>query len=257
MLVAKVLFNSVVSTPGAKFMTMDVSNFYLMTPLKRPEYIRVRLADMPTEIINEYKLRDKANHKGHVFMEITKGMYGLPQAGLLANELLKQRLNKHGYVQSKLVPGLWKHNTRPIQFTLVVDDFGVKYVGRQHAEHLKSVLEEHYKVTTDWSGERYIGIHLKWDYVRRRVHLHMPGYVKKALIQFQHKFTKKTKPTLSTHTHTIRSQNTIRHQNIRSATPQCSRQKIHSEGVWKVPILRQSRRQHSLNSHQRNSVTIS
>jgi hypothetical protein len=191
MLVAKVLFNSVVSTPGAKFMTMDVSNFYLMTPLKRPEYIRVRLADMPTEIINEYKLRDKANHKGHIFMEITKGMYGLPQAGLLANELLEQRLNKHGYVQSKLVPGLWKHNTRPIQFTLVVDDFGVKYAGRQHAKHLKSVLEEHYKVTTDWSGERYIGIHLKWDYVRRRVHLHIPGYVKKALIQFQHKFTKK------------------------------------------------------------------
>jgi hypothetical protein len=120
MLVAKVLFNSVVSTPGAKFMTMDVSNFYLMTPLKHPEYIRVHLADMPTEIINEYKLRDKANHKGHVLMEITKGMYGL---GLLANELLEQRLNKHGYVQSKLVPGLWKHNTRPIQFTLVVDDF--------------------------------------------------------------------------------------------------------------------------------------
>jgi len=46
-------------------------------------------------------------------------------------------LNKHGYHQSKLVPGLWKHNTRPMQFTLVVDDFGVKYVGEEHANHLK------------------------------------------------------------------------------------------------------------------------
>jgi hypothetical protein len=33
MLVAKLLFNSVVSTPDAKFITMDISNFYLMTPL--------------------------------------------------------------------------------------------------------------------------------------------------------------------------------------------------------------------------------
>jgi Tat protein secretion system quality control protein TatD with DNase activity len=118
---------------------------------------------MPEEIINEYKLRDKANSKGHIFLEVNKGMYGLPQAGLLANELLEKRLNKHGYYQSKLIPGLWKHKTRPIQFTLVVDDYGVKYVGQEHAIHLKQVLEEHYKVTMDWAGERYVGIHLKWD----------------------------------------------------------------------------------------------
>jgi hypothetical protein len=191
MLAAKILFNSVVSTPGAKFMTMDVSNFYLMTPLKRPEYIRVRLVDLPDEIINEYKLPDKVTKNGSIYLEVTKGMYGLPQAGLLANELLEKRLNKHGYYQSKLVLGLWKHESRPIQFTLVVDDFGVKYIGRENTEHLKSVLEQHYKVTTDWSGERYIGLHLKWDYTKRQVHLYMPGYIKKALLQFQHVLTKK------------------------------------------------------------------
>ena len=59
MLVAKLLFNSVVSTDGAKFMTLDISNFYLMTPLKRPEYIRMKLSDIPLEIIEEYKLREK------------------------------------------------------------------------------------------------------------------------------------------------------------------------------------------------------
>jgi hypothetical protein len=116
-------------------------------------------------------------------------MYGLPQAGPLANKLLKQQLNKHGYYQNRLIPGLWKHKSRSIQFTLVVDDFGVKYVGREnvgreHAEHLKSVLEEHYKVTTDWTGGRYIGIHLKWDYEKWQVHMYMPGYVQKALLQF-------------------------------------------------------------------------
>eukprot|EP00804_Cyclotella_cryptica_P010975 CCRYP_016691-RC/>CCRYP_016691-RC protein AED:0.38 eAED:0.38 QI:0/0/0/1/0/0/2/0/391 len=63
-----------------------------------------------------------------------------------------KRLNAHGYHQSKLVPGLWKHIWRPIQFTLVVDDFGIKYVGDEHPQHLLTVLQEHYSVTTDWQG---------------------------------------------------------------------------------------------------------
>jgi hypothetical protein len=54
MLVAKILFNSVISTPGTRFMTMDISNFYLMTPLKRPEFIRIKLGEVPEEIIKEY-----------------------------------------------------------------------------------------------------------------------------------------------------------------------------------------------------------
>jgi hypothetical protein len=91
---------------------------------------------------------------------IRKLRYGLPQSGLLANKLLKKRLNKHGYYQSKYIPGLWKHEWRPVQFTLVVDNFGVKYVGKEHALHLKQVLEQDYTVTTEWKGGRYIGITL-------------------------------------------------------------------------------------------------
>jgi hypothetical protein len=113
-------------------------------------------------------------------------MYGLPQAGLLANELLKKRLNKCGYRQRKLVPGLWKHEWRPVQFTLVVDDSGVKYVGKEHALYFKTTLEDHYGVTTEWDGKRYIGITLDWDYKQRQVHLSMPGYIAKALKVFQH-----------------------------------------------------------------------
>ena len=91
-------------------------------------------------------------------------MYGLPKSGLLSNELLEKRLNKRDYQHSKLVPGLWKHNWRPIQFTLVVENFVVKYVGKEHALHLKQTLEENYKVTTEWDGTRYTGITLDWDY---------------------------------------------------------------------------------------------
>ena len=84
MLVAKLMFNSVISTPGARFMTMDISNFYLMTPLKRPEYIQMKLSDIPQEVIDEYKLCNMATADRSVYIKATKGMCGLPQAGRLA-----------------------------------------------------------------------------------------------------------------------------------------------------------------------------
>ena len=86
MLVAKMLFNSVISTKDARFMTMDISNFF-----------RIKLGDIPDEVINEYKLREKATKNGSIYIRAKQGMYGLPQAGLLANELLEKCLNKHGY----------------------------------------------------------------------------------------------------------------------------------------------------------------
>ncbi len=76
-------------------------------------------------------------------------MYGLLQAGLLVYELLEKRLNKHDYRQNKLVPGLWKHNWRPIQFTLVVDNFGLKYVGEEHPNHLIMILVKFYTFDED------------------------------------------------------------------------------------------------------------
>ena len=90
-----------------------------------------------------------------------------------------------------MVPGLWKHDTRPIQFTLVVDNFGVKYVGKKHVHHLQRVLKQHYEIKRDWPGQRYIGITLLWDYHRLQVHLSMPGYTTNALKLFQHKLSKR------------------------------------------------------------------
>ena len=93
MLVAKILFNSVVSTRNAKFMTMDMSKIYLMIPLKRPEYICIRIKEIPEEIINEYQIRKIVDDKGSIHIQANRGMYGLPQAKLLENELLEKRLN--------------------------------------------------------------------------------------------------------------------------------------------------------------------
>jgi hypothetical protein len=79
---------------------------------------------------------------GKVYIEIQKGMYGLPQAGILANELLQPILAKYGYQPTTHTHCLWKHDTRPISFLLVVDDFGVKYVGREHAQHLMGCIKK-------------------------------------------------------------------------------------------------------------------
>ena len=77
-------------------MTMDISDFYLMTPLKRPEYICISIKDIPDKIINKYKLREIADKNISVHIKSNLGIYGLPQAGLLVNELLENILNKRG-----------------------------------------------------------------------------------------------------------------------------------------------------------------
>jgi len=74
-----------------------------MTPLKRYEYVRLKLSNIPDEIIEEYQLRDKADKDGNVYVEVRHGMYGLPQSGLLSQELLEKHLEEHGYYQSKII----------------------------------------------------------------------------------------------------------------------------------------------------------
>ncbi len=61
-----------------------------------------------------------------------------------------------------------------------------KYVGKEHANHLKQAREVNYKLTCDWMGTHYIGITLDWNYTKRQVHLSMPNYVTKASKRFQH-----------------------------------------------------------------------
>jgi len=126
MVTVKLHLNSFISTKGARYCTIDLKNFYLMTPMTHPKYMRMKIKDLPEEFVNMYNLTNIATADGFVYIKIQKGMYGLPQAGILAQELLEQRLNKHCYRQSPITPGLWRHNYRPISFTLCVDDFGIK-----------------------------------------------------------------------------------------------------------------------------------
>ena len=71
-IVAKILFNRVISTKNAKFMTIDISNFYLNSLLPRPEFVNIKINDIPQEIIKEYKLRDKVTPQGYIYIMATK-----------------------------------------------------------------------------------------------------------------------------------------------------------------------------------------
>ncbi len=161
MVSSKLLWNSTVSTKGACFGGANIKNMYLDTPLNRYEYMKMPLSLFPQDISEHYGLLDKAIN-GYVCMEIHKGMYGLPQAGIFANKLLKKRLEKHGYFKQPHTPCLWKHKSHPIWFNLAVDDFGIKYIGKCNLQHLYGVLwKETYKIVEDRASELCCGTNLK------------------------------------------------------------------------------------------------
>ena len=187
---AKCLFNSVMSTDDTKFMNLDVKDFYLGTILPNIEYIRIPVSIIPDKIMQDYQLQDLI-HDEYLYTEVSKGMYGLPQAGRIANDELLPRLAAGGYREAGHTPGLFKHDTNSIIFCLIVDDFGVKYTKKQDAEHLRDLLKTNYTITEDWKGKNFIGLNLKWDHENRTVDLSIKGYVQKAFQQFEHEKPKR------------------------------------------------------------------
>jgi hypothetical protein len=145
------------------------------------------LSLFPQDIVDYYGLLDKTLN-GYVYMETQKGMYGLPQAGILANKLLKKRLSQHSYFEQPHTPGLWKHKTQPtIWFNLAVDDFGIKYIGEEHLQHLYDALrKEKYNIVEDRVGDLYCSINLKWNFNKGYVDLAMPKCVMKQLTCYAH-----------------------------------------------------------------------
>ena len=182
----KLLINSTISTKGAKFATCDIKDFYLNTPMERFEYIKIHRSQIPAEIILEYNLQQQFDDQGYIFFEIMKGMYGLKQAGLIAWEQLVRNLAPHGYHPVKHTTGLWIHKPTGTIFTLVVDDFGIRYTNREHAQQLFSTLQKYYTISIDWSGSKYCGLDINWNYDERWVTLSIPGFVAKAQERYQY-----------------------------------------------------------------------
>jgi hypothetical protein len=82
------------------------------------------------------------------------------------------------------MPGLWYNDTHPISLTLVLNNFGIKYIKDNNIKHLIASLKTMYALTEDWTGDLYCGIALNCDYINRIVDISMPGYIKKKIQEY-------------------------------------------------------------------------
>ncbi len=110
---------------------------------------------MLDNIIAHYHLLNIATPNGYVYCETRQGMYGLPQLGIIAQELLATRLKEHGYTQSETTPELWTHEWHPITLSLIVDNFGVNYIGEEHAPNLLQMVKNNILACSKKKGKGF------------------------------------------------------------------------------------------------------
>jgi hypothetical protein len=159
-------------------MTMDLKDFYLMSSLEEPQYMRIKTSQMSEEIRKRYQL-DELARNGSVLFKVTRGLYGLPEAGRLAQKQLREHLAKFGYEAPDSSPCLFSNKDKTLTFSLVVDDFGIKYKRKADVLALQDALTKGgYKFSQDWSGSKYLGFKIDWDYEKDYVDLSLPGHIK-------------------------------------------------------------------------------
>ena len=162
---------------------------WIFLPQQRSTRSRVyefHISTIPQEIINEYNLLNIVDNHGFVYVKIVKVMYGLKKAGIISHRALTHHLSPLRYHLDHHTPGIWQHDTRDTIFTLVVEDFAIKYTSLENAQHLLHTLKEIYTISEDWEAKLYIGVTLKWDYIKQTVDLSMTGYVTASLQRFWH-----------------------------------------------------------------------
>ena len=130
-------------------------------------------------------------------------MYIIPAGGILSQRLLEKWLNKEGYKQSHVTPGFWTHDWWPVSFSLCIEYFGVKYVGKEHADHCMVVLSKSYKIPSNLERKQYLGLDLDWYYEKREVHFSMLTYIDDALKRSNHKKPFKPQEHPYPHTKTV------------------------------------------------------
>ena len=182
---AKLHWNSIVSTKKARYMCLNIKYFYLTAALEYFEYMHIPLSYFPAWTMEKYNLNKHA-YNGYVYIKMQRAVWGLPQAGILANKRLWRKLDPFRYSECVNTPGLWHKETQPISFTLIVDDFRVKYVSKNDIDHLIKSIKSTYTLTKDWTGNLYCGITLEWDYINQHINISMPTYIKKKLQEYGH-----------------------------------------------------------------------
>ena len=193
LLETKILINSVVSDmhQGARFLTLDIKDFFLQSILNDPEYIRIHQKYFLPDIRQQYNINSLIHIDDYVYCKLQRGMYGLKQAARLARDQLIKNLAPFGYKPHTTSPNIWIHHTRPTKFCLCVDDFGVKYFSENDVQHLLHALQTNYDITINRTGNKFCGLHINWNYQKGFVDVSMRTYVHKALTKLKHPLPKK------------------------------------------------------------------
>ena len=145
----KILINNILSTPGACAACINIKDFFLNNKLPKPVYIRFKQDSIPREFWNQHNLDWFADADGYIYGKVWKGMYGLPQAGRVADDHLWPCLADAEYKPTAITPGLFKHSTNSIISSLMVDDFMAQYTSHANLTHLESTLRQYYEITVD------------------------------------------------------------------------------------------------------------
>jgi hypothetical protein len=173
-----------VSTENARYLCLDKKN-YLTTALEYFEYMKIPLSLFLAWTIEQCNLNNMALD-GYVYIKMRRAVWGLPQAGILTNKRLRRKLAQFGNYEKVNTPGLWRHELQPLTFTLMVDNFGVKFANKEDVDHIISSIKITYKLTKDLTSNLYCGIMLGWDYIACTIDILMPGYIKKKLQEYEH-----------------------------------------------------------------------
>jgi hypothetical protein len=123
-------------------------------------------------------------------------------------------------------------------------NFGIKYVGREHSEHLAFILHEHYKCKLEWEGQQYLGMHINWVYTGRAVHISMLDYVPEALTQFQHPPPRILQHQLYPHVKPNYGTKAQFTEDVDTSSLLDKKAKIHPRGHWHFSVLRLLCQQH-------------
>ena len=166
----KTLLQFTVTEPGARFASMDIKDFYItkMHRLEKSVYIKTPIKDIPKETIAEYDLK-KFERDGIVIFKVDGCMYGLKEAGLIAQKALLKVLNTNGYSEPDNMMIVKAKDPKDKTTAVVnVDDFGIMYTNEADARKMLKVLEDNgYIIKVDWEGKKYCGMNINHDRINR------------------------------------------------------------------------------------------
>ena len=121
--------------------------------------------EFPQKGLDEYNIIFDDQY--FTYVEISRGMYSLKEAGFIAFDQLVRKLKSFGYRPMPQTPGLWRHTSSKTTFTLCVNDFGIQYFSKADADHLIEAIQDTYKCSIDWKGPQYCGLTLAWNSPKR------------------------------------------------------------------------------------------